>query len=82
MGIKKSVVDSLMQKTDKGSTEKEYNIIEIGNHEANEFLRIESDGRIFWKQCEVETNDEFRAAMLELKDALIKGLTNKKKISY
>jgi len=38
-------------------------------------LRIAPDGRIFWKQREVETDDEFRAAMLELKDAMVKNMT-------
>ena len=46
------------------------NIIEIRDREANEVLRIAPDGRIFWRLREVTTDDEFRAAMLELKDAL------------
>lgn len=51
------------------------NIIDIRNSDPTEVLRIAPDGRIFWKQREVETDDEFRAAMLVLKDALIKNMT-------
>ena len=50
------------------------NIIEIHNQEQIEVLRIAPDGRIFLKQREVDTDDEFRAAMLELKDALVKNM--------
>ena len=31
-----------------------------------EVIRIEKDGRIFWRKREVETDDEFRAAMMDL----------------
>ena len=31
-----------------------------------EVLRIANDGRIFWNGREVESDDEFRAAMLDL----------------
>ena len=31
-----------------------------------EVIRIDHEGRIFWKSREVETDDEFRSAMLEL----------------
>src|SRR3990167_6593206 len=37
---------------------------------SGENFQITPDGRIFWKQREVETDDEFRVAMVELKDAL------------
>ncbi len=30
-----------------------------------EIIRIEGDGRIFWRKREVETDDDFRAAMLD-----------------
>lgn len=33
-----------------------------------EVILIESDGRLFWHGREVETDDDFRAAMLELRD--------------
>jgi len=35
-----------------------------------EVVRIEPDGKIFWLGREVETDDDFRAAMLELAKAL------------
>mgnify|MGYP001608588197 CR=1 FL=1 len=52
------------------STSQEPNIIKISGKEAQEILRISPDGRIFWKQREIETDDEFRAAILELKTSL------------
>jgi len=36
-----------------------------------EILRIESDGRLFWRQREVETDDELRAAMMDLRNHLV-----------
>ena len=47
-------------------------IIKCQLQDGKEVMRIAPDGRIFWKQREVETDDEFRAAMLELKDALMR----------
>jgi hypothetical protein len=47
------------------------NLLEIRSQEAKEILRIDPNGRIFWKQREIETDDEFRSAMLELRDALM-----------
>ena len=38
---------------------------------ATEIIRICSDGRLFWKGREVETDDDFRAAMLDLAARLI-----------
>lgn len=31
-----------------------------------EVIRIEHDGRLFWHKREVETDDDFRAAMIDL----------------
>lgn len=42
----------------------------IFNTREGEALRIEHDGRIFWKGREVEADDQFRAAMIELKEAI------------
>ncbi len=50
----------------------EPNIFEVRAFDGQEVLRITPDGRIFWKQREVETDDDFRAAMLALSDALVK----------
>jgi hypothetical protein len=47
-----------------------HNILEIRDNDANELLRITPDGRIFWKRREVETDDDFRAAIFEIRDAL------------
>lgn len=38
-----------------------------------EVLRIEPDGRLFWKGREVESDDELRSAMLDIKAALCGG---------
>jgi hypothetical protein len=32
----------------------------------DEIIRIAPDGRLFWRGREVETDDDFRAAMLDL----------------
>lgn len=42
------------------------NIIVIRDNSTNEILRIAPDGKLFWNGREVETDDDFRAAMLEL----------------
>ena len=39
--------------------------------DSQEIIRIANDGRIFWKQREVETDADFRKAMVELRDALV-----------
>jgi hypothetical protein len=31
-------------------------------------IRIDWEGRIFWREREVESDDDFRSAMLELRD--------------
>jgi hypothetical protein len=43
------------------------------NYTIKEVVRIEHDGRVIWNGREVKTDDEFRAAMLALKDALTGG---------
>jgi len=48
----------------------EPNIIEVRKPDATEILRIAPDGRLFWKGREVETDAEFRSAMLDLAAAL------------
>ena len=45
-------------------------ILLIAN-QGNEVIRIDRDGRVFWKTREVETDDDFRAAMLELLDYMM-----------
>jgi len=45
-------------------------IITVRDTDATEIIRIDPTGRIFWKQREVETDDDFRKAMLDLADAL------------
>ena len=37
----------------------------------SEVMRIEVDGRIFWKGREVESDDDFRAAMIDVRHALV-----------
>lgn len=41
------------------------NIMSISSKGAVEVIRIDKAGRLFWHGREVETDDDFRAAMLE-----------------
>jgi hypothetical protein len=36
-----------------------------------EIIRIDQTGRLFWHEREVETDDDFRAAMLDLADCFM-----------
>lgn len=49
----------------------EPDIIQLWDKYQTEVIRIAPDGRIFWKGREVETDEQFRAAMLGLKNALM-----------
>lgn len=55
----------------KLSVAAEPHIIQVRQPDSTEVIRIQYDGRIFWKGREVETDDDFRAAMLELRDAMM-----------
>ena len=46
----------------------------VRTEQAGEVLRITCDGRIFWNGREVESDDQFRSAMLDLKEVLTKSL--------
>ena len=47
------------------------NIIEIRkNNPPREVIRIAPDGKLFWNEREVETDDDFRSAMLDLAESL------------
>jgi hypothetical protein len=72
---KKIPADSLdivaMRNTPSGKLAiRETDIITVRDTDATEIIRIDPTGRIFWKQREVETDDDFRKAMLDLADAL------------
>lgn len=41
-------------------------ILKIVDSNSKEVIKITSEGRIFWRQREVETDEEFRAAILEM----------------
>lgn len=45
-------------------------ILYIANENHKEVIRIANDGRIFWHGREVETDDDFRSAMMELAQRL------------
>lgn len=47
--------------------------LEVSNC-AQPIVSIAMDGRVFWKGREVETDDEFRAAMLELNQQLVANM--------
>ena len=46
------------------------NILTINS--PGEVIRIDPEGRLFWRGREVETDDDFRAAMLDLAKRLVK----------
>lgn len=48
-----------------------FDILRIVNSEYQEVIRIAPDGKLFWRGREVETDADFRAAMLELADRLV-----------
>ena len=63
--------DIAVRNTASGKIEvRKPDIITVRDTDATEIIRIDPTGRIFWKQREVETDDEFRKAMLDLADAL------------
>ena len=39
--------------------------------DTDEVLRIDKDGRIFWRGREVESDDALRAAMMEVRDVMV-----------
>lgn len=45
-------------------------ILEIRKDASTEVIRIGPDGRLFWRGREVETDDDFRGAMMDLTAAL------------
>lgn len=51
----------------------EVDTLKVYDNQAKEVVRITKEGRIFWRQREVETDDEFRSSMIEIRQALIKG---------
>ena len=42
------------------------------SEDGNEVVRIDNDGKIFWNGRELETDDQFRSAMMELKNVFVK----------
>lgn len=50
-------------------------LIQVFAPDAKQVLRIEHSGRIFWAGREVETDEQFRSAMLELRNAMIANLS-------
>lgn len=45
--------------------------LRINDANGDAIIRIVSNGAIFWNGREVETDDDFRSAMLELRDCLM-----------
>lgn len=41
-------------------------LVEVKDSEFNVIVSIQQDGRIFWKGREVETDEDFRSAMMSL----------------
>ena len=48
--------------------------LQISNAGAQEIISIRMDGRVFWRGREVETDDDFRAAMMELNQQLLANM--------
>lgn len=44
------------------------------NEPPAEIIRIAGDGRIYWREREVETDQDFRNAMLDLRDCLCRSI--------
>lgn len=38
----------------------------LHGYESKEIVRINADGRVFWRGREVETDDDFRSAMMDM----------------
>ena len=53
-------------------------IISVRQQDATEIIRIGPDGRIFWRGREVETDDDFRGAMMDLAAVLAGSVGNSK----
>lgn len=49
---------------------------------SSEVLRIHQDGRIFWKHREVESDEVFRSAMIDLRDVLVGASFPKDQIGF
>ena len=52
-------------------------LVQVFAPDAKEVMRIEASGRIFWAGREVETDDDFRTAMLELRNAMLQGMSRR-----
>lgn len=48
-------------------------VLSVTNAAMAQVLSITKDGRIFWRQREVETDDDLRTAMKEVAKAMLKG---------
>ena len=48
-----------------------YPICFFSTVDRTEILRINADGRIFWRGREVESDDALRAAMMEVRDVMV-----------
>jgi hypothetical protein len=46
----------------------------FNNSECKEIVRIAANGSIFWNGREIHTDDDFKAAMLQLRDVLIENM--------
>ena len=55
-------------------TKRDTHIIQCLDKQQKEVLRIEPSGKIFWSGREVKTDDDFRAAMIELRNALMSNV--------
>ena len=54
----------------------EPSILEAKTGDSTEVVRIAADGNIYWKGRLVESDDEFKQAMLDLANALKNGYAN------
>lgn len=52
----------------------DYPILQIIDKEGDSLIRIESNGTIFWEDREIESDNEFKSAMLLLAEH-IRGIT-------
>lgn len=48
--------------------------IQVHDKDATEVLRVQSDGEVIWQGRKVESDDQFKAAMIAMADALKDGM--------
>ena len=64
VSLKQSIDDFYIKTT------ADYPIIKVCANDLKEVMRIERDGRIYWNGREIESDDDFKAAMMDVHKVL------------